>query len=197
VSAKPYTRAERREVVQCADRVLGHWAHASADELAAGLNWYSRARALAAELPCANVETGAGIIAALSPQNGWSSNVVAAWRLSNAALAGRDTYPQVHTHAMCGQAWRIAHGEAPLAVLGGPKVRAFYSNIVGDLDAVTVDVWAARAALGLTRDVQPPRLDGRRYRRLADAYRVAARELAVPACHVQAAVWVHVRGSAD
>jgi hypothetical protein len=68
------------------------------------------------------------------------------------------------------KAWRIACGEDPDAVLSGPKVRAFFANIMGDVDAVTMDVWAARAAEGRRNENAPVR---RRYRLLAESYRRA------------------------
>lgn len=102
------------------------------------------------------------------------------------------------------QAWRIANGEAPLSVLRGPKVRAFYANITGDADAVTVDVWAVRAARGDQACVPDGRgrlryaddgtVSAREYREYADVYRRAARRLGVTPRECQAAVWVAVRG---
>lgn len=70
---------------------------------------------------------------------------------------------------------------ARLAVTYAPKVRAFYRNLMGDLDHVTVDVWAARAA-----GVDPANF---RYRRAAQLSGVAPAEL-------QSVVWVNQRGSA-
>jgi hypothetical protein len=93
---------------------------------------------------------------------------------------------------MRAQAWRIANGEAPLAVLNGPKVRSFWANIMGDTDAVTCDVWAVFVALGRKdeRMVSTPA----RYRMVADAYRRAAAILGVTPRGCQAAVWVDARG---
>lgn len=92
------------------------------------------------------------------------------------------------------KAWRIANGADPALVLGGPKVRAFFANITGDHDAVTVDVWAARAAEG--RD-NPNGPTGGRYAAIADAYRLAAASRGVSPRECQAAIWVHVRGAAE
>jgi hypothetical protein len=103
--------------------------------------------------------------------------------------------PEVHTKAMRAQGWRIANGEAALSVLNGPKVRAFYANIMGDTDAVTVDVWAARVATGLTGKAAERAIGtAKRYADVADAYRHAARILGVTPREVQAATWVAARG---
>src|SRR3982751_6848796 len=158
-------------------RIMRHWRAASAEDLAAGLSWYSRASDLADALSAGtdgyvSYATACGVIAALSPRCQWASNVRGAARMVNAFDAGLDQPVVAGTRANRDKAWRIlTSGDDPLSILGGPKVRAFYRNIAGDTDAVTVDVWAARAAEG--RD-NPSAPTGKRYDRLADAYRRAA-----------------------
>src|SRR5262245_48720591 len=71
----------------------------------------------------------------------------------------------------------------------GPKVSAFFRAILGDLDAVTLDVWALRAVgFYLKRDL---RKDERR--RFEDAYRNVARMLGEHPAHLQAIVWLQIR----
>jgi S-adenosylmethionine:diacylglycerol 3-amino-3-carboxypropyl transferase len=74
--------------------------------------------------------------------------------------------------------------------LNGPKTVAFWRNITGDLDAVTVDVWAARAATG---DRSRDRVTAKQYQTIAAAYRAAADIVGANPRDVQAAVWVHTR----
>jgi hypothetical protein len=74
------------------------------------------------------------------------------------------------------------------------KVRSFYRNLIGNTEVVTVDVWAARAAMG---PYAPERLDGGLYKRIEHAYQVAARVKGVTPRDMQAVVWVVTRGSAD
>lgn len=175
-------------------RIVRAFRAASAADLAAGLGWYATAWAVAQELDPRNPARAAGVIAALSPRCQWSTNIV--W--ARAVLAAADSgaaCPAVHTETMRAQAYRIARGEHALAVLNGPKVRAFFANIVGDTDAVTVDVWAVRAATGLTGDdairmISTPA----KYGRVAQCYREAARILGVTPREVQAAVWTSIRG---
>jgi hypothetical protein len=186
------TPREAGQLVAMRRRILAAYGEATAADLAAGLDWYRRAHDAARDLLPADPSRAAGVIAALSPRCHWRTNLVWAAAILEAAERGDASPPRVHTLAMRRLAWRIALGEAPLEVLNGPKVRAFYANITGDLDAVTVDVWAARAAAG--RDVA--RITGRTYTLIARAYREAAAILDMPARDVQAAVWVHVRGSA-
>lgn len=177
-------------------RILRHWQAATPAERADGLAWYARAESEARRLGSTYELTtrhAAGIIAALSPRQRWSTNIAAAERVCAAAHAGLANPPRVGLGPNVAKAWRIANGEDPADVLGGPKVRAFFANITGDHDAVTVDVWASRAAYG--RDDAPVPA-GRTYERLAENYRRAAALLGIPPRELQAAVWVHVRGEA-
>lgn len=161
---------------------------------AAGLGWYAEAWRVAGEIWPERPDLAAGVIAALSPRCQWSTNVVWARAVVEAARRGDATPPAVHTTVMRAQAWRIANGEAPLSVLAGPKVRAFWANITGDVDAVTVDIWAVRAAMGADAP-KDGRVTPAQYRVTADAYRRAARILGVTPRECQAAVWVHTRGT--
>lgn len=175
-------------------RIVRAFRAASAADLAAGLGWYATAWAVAQELDPRNPERAAGVIAALSPRCQWSTNIVWARAVLAAADAGAPC-PNVHTTAMRAQAYRIARGESALAVLNGPKVRAFYANIVGDVDAVTVDVWAVRVATGLTgKDAERMISTPSKYARVAQCYREAARILGVTARETQAATWTAARG---
>lgn len=189
--------AETLESRQWRRRIRRAYADASAADRADGMAWYATANAAADAIGARYGlprHAAAGIIAALSPRQQWAANVRAAERVAAAAANGDAAPPKVGLGSNVAKAWRIANGEDPDSVLGGPKVRAFYANITGDLRAVTVDVWAARAAYGRADAPVPA---GRRYARLADAYRAVADSLGVAPRDLQAAVWVHVRGAAQ
>lgn len=186
-------------------RILAHYDAASVPTLTLwgdvptaaeeGTAWYDRASDTAAALAAGSglpYARCAGVIAALSPRVSWSVNVRAAAAIVDAAAYGRAEPVVAGLGANRRKAWRIATGADPADVLGGDKVRAFYANITGDLSAVTVDVWAASAALG--RPVGS--IGHAMYARIADAYRMAATLRAVSPRTMQAAVWCHVRGSA-
>jgi len=188
------TRSEAmklRHAVRRIDTILEATEYA---DLLAGKAWYLDAHAVAASIAA---ETGltvrqcAGIIAALSPRCQWGANKSAAIKVARAAVAGEPLpsgiagLPSNHV-----KAWRIAHGEDPLDVLGGPKVRAFFANIMGDEETVTVDAWAARAAEGRWIEQAPAR---RRYDLLAESYRRAARKRGLTPRECQAAVWTAFR----
>jgi hypothetical protein len=115
----------------------------NADTREAGRAWYPTAGQVAGEIGNsinASRETGAGIIAALSPLNGWSTNV---WQARELALDPANS-PRRTLGGSDRKARRIAQGESPLDVLGGNKVRAFYAAILGDTSAIVIDRWAQR-----------------------------------------------------
>ena len=189
---KSLSRSEAAKLAHMRRRILAHWGNASAADQAAGIAWYDRAADAARTILPSDPERAAGVIAALSPRCQWRINLAWAAAVIEAAESGADC-PSVHTRTMRAQAWRIANGEPALSVLGGPKVRAFYSNIIGNTDRVTVDVWALRAAdPGETRVPS-----GRLYDLTERAYIEAARIVGVAPRDLQAAVWVHVRGAAE
>jgi hypothetical protein len=163
-----------------------------------GERWYETARLTAAAIAGAhgrlNVQQVAGIIAALSPRISWSRNVMAAYRMIECATKG---WPMPHVdgyNTNRRKAWDIANGADPATVLGGPKVTAFYRNLLGCDESVTVDVWAARAAEGRFNAQAPT---GRRYETLARAYREAAAARNVTPRAMQATVWCAIRNGSS
>lgn len=188
-----FTAQQRTTIVR---RLTRAYRASTPAQRAAGLGWYAEALRVAQEISDVTgmpVRAVVGIIAALSPRTQWSTNVMWTRAVVNAALAGLPC-PAVHTEkGMRPQAWRIAQGADPLDVLQGPKVRAFFANIMGDHNAVTVDIWAIRAAL---RDAAPTDswITVRMYREIADLYRRAAVIVGVTPREAQAAIWVHARG---
>jgi hypothetical protein len=177
-------------------RLRALYAQTTAATRAAGAGWYPAAYREACAILPADPVRGAAIIAALSPQVGWRENLRAAARIAaDPYVAGEPNVPGYMANRM--KAAAIADG-APLTghpgdALGGqaPKVRAFWRAICGDLEAVTLDIWAMRAAYPGAA-MRPPAGDA--YRRGVLAYRAAARRLQVAPRDLQAILWVHVRG---
>jgi hypothetical protein len=187
------TRSEAMRLRHSVARVDGWLTVATAQDLANGLEWYDRARRIADDLAA---ESGlssrqcAGVIAALSPRCQWATNVAGARTMVLAAAAG-DPQPVVGgVLSNREKAWRIAQGADPDDVLSGPKVCAFFANIMGDVHSGTVDVWAARAAEGRENPHAPKR---RRYRLIAESYRRAGERRGMHPRDVQAAVWTTYR----
>lgn len=187
------TRSEAAKLRHQVARVDGWLSVATAADLADGLAWYDRARRAAAEMAerhDVSVECATGAIAALSPRCQWTINVRAAELMLATAAKGQSEPVTAGTLSNRAKAWRIARGESPELVLSGPKVRAFYRNIMGDREAVTVDVWAARAAEGRDWPHAPVK---RRYRLLAESYRRAGERRGMHPRDAQAAVWTVYR----
>lgn len=171
------------------DRIVRAYEGTSAALRTAGRLWYPTAEAVIAELSDRyGVSRGntAAVVAALSPQTRWRSNIVAA----EALLEGRRSIALAHAYPLnVAKADRVLSGDDADGVLGGPKVRAFWKNLAGNRNAVTVDVWAARAASGGQIDAPSPA----QYLRIADAYAAAADMVGETNRETQAIVWLAVR----
>lgn len=161
---------------------------ASDSDVLTGRLWYRSAREIAEQIGNGDYEKGAGILAALSPQKPWKESVRLAKRgATNGVFTG-------HYGANCEKAGRIWSGDAPLDVLGGRKVRAFYRNIVGELNAdVCVDRHALAIALG--RDATEQELhrvcnSNKFYDELAAAYKAVAHRVGLEPSELQAITWV-------
>lgn len=168
-------------------RIVRTFERATSTDLESGARWYDEAGQLAASLSSREVslEQAASVIAALSPRTSWARNIAGATALiqqgPTAARALGCMGREVETA-------RRAKRDG-FAALGGPKTSAFARNIVGDREAVTVDVWAARAA-GVDENLLK-RVGA--YDAVAHAYRLAARRLGVDPATCQATTWIVAR----
>lgn len=173
--------------------VLAVYNGASADALRQGLSWYLDAHNVSRRLASAYGLTTpqvAGIIAALSPMNGWGNNKRKAEQLLSQGGNGEG----------CGltrnvaKAVAIYNGADPLDILGGDKVRAFYATILdpmGDIDPV-IDRHAFDIAVGERTDEKRRGILGRKgvYGEFAHVYREAAIVAGIGSAQMQAVTWV-------
>lgn len=74
--------------------------------------------------------------------------------------------------------------------LSGQKVRAFQANLLGDQQAVTVDVWMMRA---FQRDGDAP--TAKEYDDISAATRKVAKQFGVSPAQMQAALWVGIKAA--
>lgn len=172
------------------DRILAVFDRATVSDVEAGASWYADAGSIADMLAprAGSREHAAAVIAHLSPRTTWSRNVAGAVSLltdgSTAGCIG----------ANVDRARGALASPDPLATLNGPKTRRFALNILGDRDAVTVDVWAARVAFG--DRVPDPETALRRtgvYDAIEHAYRLAAARRGVDPTTMQATSWIVAR----
>lgn len=178
----------------CADRIVATFTLATDEQRAEGAEWYADAGSLVdvlTDISGATREQIAGMVAQLSPRTSWTRNVSAAWELVTRGYVSPGTLAANVRRA------RIAlASDAPLSTIHGPKTSAFARNILGDRQAVTVDVWAARTALG-TYDKRTIETRLKRvgvYDAIAHAYRIAATRLGVDPVECQATCWIVERG---
>jgi hypothetical protein len=128
----------------------------------------------------------AAAIAALSPRNPWTWNVQDAAAYAFAVANGHDMPTATTFGANRRNAWAFLNGTHDWTS-SALKVRSFVSNIMGDLNAVTVDVWAIRVATGGLLDAVP---NDATYIMVANAYREAARIVGETPRDLQAITWL-------
>ncbi len=179
-------KADARTRERYIRNIVATYGRATADQLVRGGSWYSTAHSLAAFISGGDVRTGAGVIAVLSANKGWSLNM----KLATDACAGKI---HGHTEVMLDKVRKILGGVDPADVLNGPKTSNFFRNIVDQADAhsVTIDRHAHDIAVGVRYGDRDRGLGAAgRYNLLADCYREAARRLGVLPSVVQATTWV-------
>ena len=179
-------------------RILKTFHAATPMQVVDGMNWYRNAWNVAQDIAAGTThpaENIAAVIAVLSPGITWDQNKTAARNLVEHHAAGRRTkvglYPQNSE-----KAYDILTTNTPNVT--GPKVSAFFANILGDTEQVTIDRHAYRIAMG--KDL-PKKNDGkipvRVHRTIAQAYKNAARIVGVEPSEMQAITWTVYRGRAD
>lgn len=177
------------------ENVLAVFKRATTADIRAGFRWYNRAHDLALSLSPDDVRIGAGVIAALSPNNHWDTNVKAARKVfENGTAFG------THYSANEAKADAILAGADPTTILGqgkGRKVISFYHTIVNPDGFFTPTV--DRHAFDITVNSPGAYLanDGARflnrkgmYDAFALPYLEAAIELCIGAPRVQAITWI-------
>tara|TARA_B100001063_G_C16710722_1_gene527852 strand:+ start:477 stop:1091 length:615 start_codon:yes stop_codon:yes gene_type:complete len=168
-------------------------------QVAEGLLWYpdaqKQAHNIAAKYGIA-VYIVVAVIAALSPNNKWTRNVVNADALIAAFLRGDgiDAVKVSTYHAMKKKAWDILAArpdyDGAKRMLKGQKITSFFCDIMGEFN-VTIDGHARNIAydekVGLTDD--RTNIGVREYRGLQAAYEEAAQRLGLMPYQIQAITW--------
>lgn len=172
-----------------------------ADKLqhAEGLLWYSDALKSANLMAIKHgvpVYIAVAVIAALSPNNKWSRNIINADALIGAFIRGDgiDSVKVSTYHKMKAKAWGILAArpdyDTAKAMLKGQKITSFFCDIMGEFN-VTIDGHARNIAygerVGLTDD--RTNIGVREYRALQAAYEEAAQRLGLMPYQLQAITW--------
>lgn len=147
-------------------------------------NWYNEAQGIAKQFAIRHDTTlskAAGIIAAFSPRTKWASNVLNA----ELFLCGENV-------PTLGNNIRMATNviENGISALKGRKTNSFAKNIAGNLDVVTIDTWMIRAA-GYDRQDSNKSM----YDLMESVIIDLAIDYNVKPAHLQALIWIVIRGS--
>ena len=171
--------------------IMDAYNRATPEQAIAGAQWYSEAHELAGAIHD-DVQAGAAIIAVLSPVLHWDRNAPVAVRAARAGT--RRPAGVLGRNWTKAKAARVAGADLD-AIVKGKKVRAFWLCIAAngrDPFAVCVDRHAVAIACGrfLNGDESAKAVNGKRYDRVADAYRDAAALVGVSPATMQAVTWV-------
>ena len=166
---------------------------------AEGLLWYSDAQKAAYHIAVKYdiaVFIVVAVIAALSPNNKWTRNIVNADALIGAFMRGDgiDAVKVSTYHKMKQKAWDILAArpdyDGAKTMLKGQKITSFFMDIMGEFN-VTIDGHARNIAygerVGLTDD--RTNIGVREYRALQAAYEEAARRVGLMPYQLQAITW--------
>ena len=166
---------------------------------AEGLLWYSDAQNAAHNIAVKYdiaVYIVVAVIAALSPNNKWSRNIVNADALIGAFIRGDGLLSvKVSTYnKMKQKAWDILAArpdyDGAKAMLKGQKITSFFCDIMGEFN-VTIDGHARNIAYGERVGLTDERtnIGVREYRALQAAYEEAARRVGLMPYQLQAITW--------
>lgn len=192
--------------------ILGTYFLSTEHERSHGRNWYNQAHTAALDMsrdrPLGVIAT-AGVIAALSPNNKWSRNLLdadslisaflerGAWEASQVRVCTYDTNKSKALTILKLQSPTV---EDVVSILHGRKVSAFFHCILGNQQSVCVDghaysIWAGED-IPTTR---APKISQRLYEQISDDYRRASylvnltrlrHEPPITPAQLQAITWV-------
>lgn len=167
----------------------------------AGVVWYRDANKLCKDIASKTglkFTTVAGVIAVLSPNQNWQVQQKYTLRFIQDIQKGtyyKSTGYGYFTNRL--KAVNMILSDTVKPYLRGAKVEAFYNNITGNLNTVTLDIWAIRIALN---DLTLPKKDSGLYMRnnalrdeIYKAYLLASSELNYKPAILQSLVWHIVR----
>lgn len=165
------------------------YARASAEDIREGLAWYPAGVAGChawANTFGVDARTVACVIAAVSPQCDWTSNLRIAFEL----LSGQTVVTGGALRANVLKARAVLTDRATSLsgyFKGGPKVNAFAMNLQGNPWPITIDTHAVQALMNdplFNRSFHPPA-----YAVFADCFRDVALEFDIRPCDFQAILW--------
>lgn len=178
--------------------ILRMYDQATAMDRQEGKEWYDTAHYLAryfAREYRVTTQQAAGVIAVLSPRTVWADNLLAAEKVlehwcDEGSARGFEQGNLRVTGINIAKAFKFLEGHEE--VLHGPKVEAFFDNIMVPRTSmrVTVDGWTYRIAHNCLGVDGVPNIRGRRYDKIEMAYVWLAYHLNLLPSELQAITWV-------
>lgn len=180
--------------------ILSVYRLAKTSEVIEGSQWYPTAKLIAERIASEYsmaVSTVVGVIAALSPRNKWERNLVDAENLIRVWNVDHDSADSVKVCTFSKnklKAIQILNEQASyddvLTILSGPKLREFYTCIMGYVEDVCIDghaysVWAGDR---ITLD-SIPRIGIKLRREIKSDYVNAAKKVGIKPSEMQAITW--------
>lgn len=158
----------------------------------AGKNWYKSAYDECVDIAINSpytINQVVGAVAHLSPRQHWKKNI-------DYTKLVIETGDAPCLNRSIENAKRALMSDNPIDTFSPTaiKTRSFYHNILSDYDHVTVDVWAARIALG-SDDAE--KILGRKgmYQSISHAYKLAGMNHGLTPAETQAVAWCAARGT--
>jgi hypothetical protein len=178
------------------NNILETYIKASEQDLIEGMSWYENANSFCKRLSVTYqfpVVKVAAVVSLLSPRNRWEKNKVDAENLFLAYRNGENPH-HVKVSTFNGnrsKAVAIILGKEDMIMPNGPKTKAFFKNIMGSSDTVTIDTHAYSIACG-ERKIAPT-ISRPLYRKIEAQYIETADLLGIKPYQVQACTWVTFR----
>jgi hypothetical protein len=179
--------------------IINIYLAATDDEKADGIKWYKIALREGTKIGKEfgiSKHTCTGVIAALSPNLGWTINVRNAYDMVKCfASGGTIDDVTVSSYPLNKQkAWRMleekmVRKDKIMKLLNGPKTTAFFANMHG-IDVVTVDGHAKNIYDGQRRTLKNNNVGVKEYREISKAYHDAADMMGIKGFQMQAITWV-------
>lgn len=179
------------------ERILAAFDQATPEQIEAGVFWYSEAMSIVMDLSEKSGKSQAlcaTVIAHLSPRTTWGRNVAGAYGLLLHGTAMHCMAANVRNARRAIEADKDLIN--PERTLRGPKVTAFARNILGDRDAVTIDVWAMAVIMNTKNYNQGILSRVGVYDAAAHCYTLAAAQRNVDPATVQAVCWIVAKSGA-
>ena len=166
-------------------RIEKAWNACNDSDKETGMVWYPKAFETASRIAddyALPIDSVVAVIANTSPRIQWNRNVT----VTEIICAGGNPSGVFGTSIR--KAIAALNSSNPVETVSGPKTEAFFQNIMGNSEPVTIDTWMLKV-IGLTAND----LTNANYPIIADAFRTYARRLALPPSAFQAIIWTYAK----